>query len=732
MQRVLNVANRLPVTIGSSIKKSSGGLVAALEGVSNSEFELQSIGWPGPVDPETDLPELRKTLEDDYGCIPVFLSDELVQGYYHGLSNSSLWPLLHYNRAYMNYSDSDWAAYRTVNELFAEAVLEEVREDDIVWVHDYHLFLLPELLRAAKPNLKIGFFLHTPFPSSEVIRCHPQREALIRGVLGADLIGFHTYGYLRHFRSSALQLLGLESDMTEIQVGNHTASLGIFPIGINSESFETQMESPQHSKLLSEFQQNWLGKRIVLSVERLDYSKGLLRRLEAIEAFLAGTADRDNIVFLFVSVPTRGEVKEYQMLRESIEREVGRINGLYASVQNSPIHFIHQSIPFTELCALYAIADVGLVTPLVDGMNLVAKEYLACQDDADPGVLVLSEFAGAAQELVNAIIVNPYNKIEVANAIDQALTMSREERCERMGYMKNRVLQYNSDYWARSFIDELNQSEQLLTNPRDLLSDEKIITKTLTEGGSTAFFLDYDGTLRDFEDQPGDAFPNEELHALLQQLEQSPVDVYIISGRSGETLKDWLGQYNFTLIAEHGNRFLAPGSDAWHSLNPDRDFSWKEAVREVFSLYEGSTPGSSIEDKESSVVWHYRLSDPIYGNWKANQLLSDMYSMLGNLPVEIHHGKRIVEASSMHVNKGRAVEYFLDRNDYDAVLCAGDDQTDEAMFRLSRKNIVSIKVGEGDSQAANRVPDVQQFHDLILRLVQLIKKKQSSAQECEQ
>ncbi len=304
MQKVLNVANRLPVTIGATIKKSSGGLVAALEGVSNSHFELRNIGWPGAVKAGTDLGDLRQTLEEDYGCTPVFLSDEIVQGYYDGLSNSSLWPLLHYNRAYMNYSDADWAAYCLANDLFAEAVLERVSDDDIVWVHDYHLFLLPGLLRAAKPDLKIGFFPHTPFPSSEVIRCHPQREALIRGVLGADLIGFHTFGYLRHFRSTALQLLGLESDMTEIQLGNHTTSLGIYPIGINSDSFQNQLQTDEHVRTLNEFKLNWQGKRIVLSVERLDYSKGILRRLEAIEAFLAGTSNRDDIVFLFVSVPT--------------------------------------------------------------------------------------------------------------------------------------------------------------------------------------------------------------------------------------------------------------------------------------------------------------------------------------------------------------------------------------------------------------------------------------------
>ncbi len=728
MQRVLNVANRLPVTVGSSIKKSSGGLVAALEGVSNNNFRLQSIGWPGPV-AEQDIERLRVELERDYHCIPVFLDDELVNGYYHGLSNSSLWPLLHYNRAYMNYRDQDWEAYRRANQLFADTILELADEDDLIWVHDYHLFLLPALLRAERPKLKIGFFLHTPFPSSEVIRCHPKRAEIIRGVLGADLIGFHTFGYLRHFRSSALQLLGLESDMTEIQVGNHRASLGIFPIGINSGSFSKQLASSAHEQKLDEFQRNWHGKRIVLSVERLDYSKGLLRRLEAIETYLERSPHRDEVVFVFVSVPTRGEVKEYQLLRERIEREVGRINGLYASVQNSPIHFIHQSIPFTDLCALYSIADVGLVTPLVDGMNLVAKEFLACQDDSAPGVLVLSEFAGAAQELVNAIIVNPYNKVEVANAIDQALSMGIEERLGRLHYMKERVMKYDADFWARSFIDELLQSEQLRKQPRDLLDDESAFTRSLSNGGKVAFFLDYDGTLREFEGKPDAASPTDELHAVLQALATIPADIYIISGRAGETLQQWLGDYPFTLIAEHGNRYLSAGATQWRRLNSETDFSWKEPVIEIFKLYEGSTPGSSIEEKYSSVVWHYRLADPVYGSWKANQLLSDMYSMLGNLPVEIHHGKRIVEASSMNVNKGRAVEHFVHACNYDAVLCAGDDQTDESMFRLPDKRLLSIKVGEGETEADYRVPGVEHFHQLLLRLVNRIQAIRNDGKE---
>ncbi len=722
MKKVINVANRLPVTLGSPIRKSSGGLVAALEGITNEEFTLQSVGWPGTVVEDRDKAAVSKQLRDDFNCIPVYLNNDEIDGYYHGLSNSSLWPLLHYNRVYMHYSESDWQAYVAVNQKFADTVLDNVQDDDIVWIHDYHLMLLPQILRAARPALKVGFFLHTPFPSSEIIRCHPRRTELICGILGADLIGFHTSSYLRHFRSSALQLLGIESEMTTIAYRNHVASLGVFPIGINSGSFKRELAQKDYLQTLTEYRVNWKDKRIVLSVERLDYSKGLLRRLEAIETFLASSEHAGDVVFIFIGVPTRGEVKEYQELREKIEREIGRLNGLYASVQHSPIHFIHQSIPFTALCALYSIADVALVTPLVDGMNLVAKEYIACQnhdpDDYNPGVLILSEFAGAAQELVNAIIVNPYDKLEVANAIDQALIMPLEERQQRMNYMTSRVMQYDANHWASNFVGQLLEHHEQLPQPKSMDDNENRIIDALCKADRPALFLDYDGTLREFEDKPEQATPSENLKQLLKKLADLPIDTYIISGRPASFLEKWLGEYPFSLIGEHGNCYRLPHSSQWQSINQNTDHSWKKPVLEIFKLYEGSTPGSAIEEKQSSIVWHYRQSEPVYAQWKANQLLHEMYDMLGNSPVEIHHGKRIIEVSSIHINKGRAMEFFINKNTYDCILCAGDDQTDEAMFRVEQPALMSIKVGDGDSQAQHRVADVPHFLSLLERITQ--------------
>ncbi|MDQ3315480.1 MAG: trehalose-6-phosphate synthase, partial [Verrucomicrobiota bacterium] len=396
---LINVSNRLPVTVGEQITKSSGGLVAALEGLSADEYDLKWIGWPGAAIADgARQREVEKILTEEHGCIPVFLSDEEVAGHYEGFSNSSVWPVLHYMANYMRYDPAWWEHYRTVNQRFADKVLELAELGDLVWVHDYQLMLVPAMLHERMPDLKIGFFLHTPFPSFETFRCHPKRRDLVAGMLGANLIGFHTFGYMRHFRSTVLRLLGLESEITRIRSNGHTTVMGVFPIGINAKKFEKTLDSPEFTQRRLELGTSYAGKRVVLSVERMDYTKGILHRLDAIERFLENLEDRDSIKFVFVSVPSREEVEEYKDLRAETESRIGRINGQYSTLSSSPIRFIHASVNFTDLCALYATADVGMVTPLIDGMNLVAKEYIACQRDHH-GVLMLSEFAGAAEEL---------------------------------------------------------------------------------------------------------------------------------------------------------------------------------------------------------------------------------------------------------------------------------------------------------------------------------------------
>lgn len=718
MPRVVNVSNRLPVNIGQTYTKSSGGLVSALDGV-RSEYDLIWIGWAGrEISGADEQAEVRRRLREEFGCVPVFLSRQEADDHYLGFSNASLWPLLHYMQTYAEYEGDWFTAYQTVNERFAEAVLAEARDGDLVWVHDYHLMLLPSLLKRSNPRLKVGFFLHTPFPSYEVFRCHAQREALIDGVLGADLIGFHTFGYLRHFRSAVLRLLGLESEVNYISHEGSQSRIGVYPIGINWPGFREMLESEQYRDQRSAFEKQFAGKRLVLSVERMDYTKGIPRKLQAIERFLASHPNkRENTVFVIVAVPSRQGVERYQQLIDEVELAVGRINGQYSTVSNQPIHFLHHGVQFHELCGLYSRADVALVTPLMDGMNLVAKEFVACQGD-DPGVLVLSEFAGAAQELFNALMVNPYDMEQMAEAIDKALAMSEDECRQMIEPMKQRVTTQDAVWWAKRFIADLaevDSSVRSTTSAQTLEND--LADRFAPSDERKALFLDYDGTLVDIVRDPAAAVPSEALHELLSTLAaRDDLDLFVVSGRDHQFLGDCLGRHPITLIAEHGFRIREPGQ-SWQLFNKQIDLSWKQQVREIFQLYAATTPGSMVEEKTSAIVWHYRKADPEFGRWKAGELIGELMESISNLPVELHHGKKIVEVSSQQVNKGEALRYFAKRTDYAAILAAGDDQTDENMFLLrgdpELSRIISVKIGAGDTAAVYRLVSPARLHDFL-------------------
>jgi trehalose 6-phosphate synthase/phosphatase len=714
---IINISNRLPVTVGADeITKSSGGLVAALEGLSPDEYDLKWIGWPGgSIDDPARQAEVEQLLVEEHGCLPVFLSHEEVAGHYEGFSNSSIWPLLHYMPNFMRYDPAWWDHYHTVNQRFANKVLELAQPGDLVWVHDYQLMLVPAMLHQAMPELKVGFFLHTPFPSFETFRCHPKRRELVAGILGAHLIGFHTFGYMRHFRSTVLRLLGLESEITRIRSDDgHTSAMGVFPIGINAQKFEQTLDTPEFAQRRDEFVEANAGKRVVLSVERMDYTKGILHRLDAIEHFLAELEDRDSIKFIFVSVPSREEVEEYQELRAETESRVGRINGQYATLNSSPIRFIHSSVDFTDLCALYATADVGMVTPLIDGMNLVAKEYIACQRD-HAGVLILSEFAGAAEELSNAVLVNPYDARAVAQTLTEALALPAEERRTRNERMRERVTKFDAQHWARTFIQQLGATDiTAAPAPEKPEHAAEQLRTALATQQRVALFLDYDGTLREIEREPRDAKPNAEIRSLIDRIgHYRKVDLTIISGRSRQDLEAWFEKPAFAIIAEHGATVRRPGSATWEDQDRDVSYAWKDEIRELVRLYEQSTPGSWLEEKRTSLVWHYRKTDPEFGTWKANQLAHELSTMMANEPVKIRHGRKIVEVTAAEVSKGAAVRRLMHEHNYDLVLCAGDDQTDESMFEIEAPHVITIKIGREPSRARYRLRDPAAFRGFL-------------------
>ncbi len=718
---LINVSNRLPVTVEEDrLTKSSGGLVAALEGLPEGQYKTKWIGWPGAAFPEESRrQEIARKLAEEHGCFPVFLSEEEATAFYEGFSNSSIWPLLHYLPNYLRYEPAWWEHYQNVNRTFAEKVLETVHEGDLVWVHDYQLMLLPAMLRAAASNLRIGFFLHTPFPAYEIFRCHPRRRELVAGMLGANRIGFHAFGYLRHFCSTVQRLLGIETELTHIPSEGHITALGVYPIGINAPKFEQTLDSEEFHQRREEFRLAHEGKRLVVSVERMDYTKGILHRLEAIDNFLAGSDKIDAIRFIFVSVPSREGIEEYQHLVEEVESRVGQLNGKYATLLNSPIHFIHGSIPFVDLCALYALADIALVTPLIDGMNLVAKEFIACQRE-NAGLLILSEFAGAAEELFNALLVNPYDSAAVARTLTDALALPVAEKRNRILPMRERVMRYDARHWARSFIDDLMSGpiSDARTVEADIRDAREQIGQAVSAGKRIALFLDYDGTLREIELDPRAATPNAGIETLLHRLGQQPnVDVTVISGRSQEDMEAFLGGHTFRLIAEHGASLRGPGKKEWKRLDRNINYAWKEELLAILRLYEQATPGSTIEEKHSSIVWHYRKADQEFGAWKANQLTEELSALTANYPIKVRYGKKIVEVTAAENNKGAAVARVLEQNDnYDVALCAGDDLTDESMFELNRPRLLTIKVGIGPTRARFRVSDPATFRQFLVSL----------------
>ncbi len=714
MSKIINVANRLPVTIrGGKTTPSSGGLVAAMEALGGS-YDIEWVGWPGTsFKSESKEQLLEEQLAKEFGYHPVFLSRGEVNDYYDGFSNSSLWPLLHYMMNHFRYEQQWWDCYKLINERFASKVLQVAKKGDIVWVHDYHLMLLPQILRKAAPWLKIGFFLHTPFPSYEIFRCHPHRNELLAGLAGADLAGFHTFGYMRHYRSSVMRLLGLETEMNCIKSETGNCCIGTYPIGINSQAFRKELSSKKFAKKKEGFLKHFNGKKIILSVERLDYTKGIPSKIMAIDKFLERSPDRSDVCFVFVAVPSRDDVEEYKTLRDTVESQIGRINGKYSTLDNIPVHFIHNSVDFTELCALYSIADVAMVTPLMDGMNLVAKEYAMCKGDGS-GSLILSEFAGAAQELYQAVMVNPYDIDGMSQAINEALTMDAAEKKRRMQGMYDRVSEYDAAFWAKSFLDDLVKIPPSSASPVSVGNVFKNVKDRFAKAKSIMLFLDYDGTLSEFYNSPEKAFPTKGILDILAKIKNNPkIEGFVISGRKADNLSQWFGDTGLGLIAEHGFEIMYPNSDKWEKLADVYDHSWKMQVLNVLEQYSGTVPGSFVEEKASAIVWHYRRADPEFGKWKAKHLVNSLNEMKANLPVEVHEGAKIVEVSSMQISKGNAVRKLVEGSDCDLVVCIGDDYTDETMFRIKEPRFLSIKVGKGETAADATAGSVGELRKLL-------------------
>jgi trehalose 6-phosphate synthase/phosphatase len=730
-KRVIVVSNRLPVSLKRAganwhTKGTAGGLATAMDPILRASDGMW-IGWSGDASSITDEPRraVLKEWADKYRFFAVDLDKETAQGFYEGIANEALWPLFHHFPSLVRFDPEHWHAYVKANEIFRDEILQHLCDDDVVWIHDYHFLLLPQMLREIRPDVSIGFFLHVPFPSSSVFRIIPKREELLQGMLGADYLAFHTYRYLQHFRTSILRILGLTSQMDHIQLGKRIVRLDALPIGIAPHQFSELLTKGADTKnQLAQLRQRFGYCKILLGVDRLDYTKGIPERLRAYRKFLHDRPEwRGKVVLIQVAVPSRERVPRYNRLRREVDELVGEINGDWSTPNWSPITYLRRNLPQAELAALYASADVALVTPLRDGLNLVAKEYVACKSSGD-GVLVLSEFAGAAAEMGEALLVNPYDEESLSLTIARALSLNETEKRERMMALYKRVHKNNVFAWGDRFIKNL--SSAVLTRTEQPHNEPLPLEKTKLVGAfndahSRLIMLDYDGTLAPFATLPQSAVPSHDLIRLLERVVQDENStVALISGRSRADLEGWfVGISNLWIAAEHGATLWSPISRTWEQSHHDVSDHWKSCVFPILEHFVDRTPGSFIEEKEFSLVWHYRMADPEFGDWLANDLVANLDHMLAESPVKAVKGQKTVEVKSLWANKGQVYSRLLLTGVVpDFVMAAGDDVTDEDLFARLPESAWTIHVGRNQSRAKYYVSNPDEMIALLAELVE--------------
>jgi len=720
------VANRLPVSVskrGSEfhVQPSPGGLAGGLASLPDS-IERLWLGWPG-IDSEHLKPQDRQYIRGELAkqdCMPVFLSQRQIDQYYLGFCNETLWPLFHYFSMRTVFEPRFWKAYRQVNQVFCDTLLKVARPEDSVWVHDFQLMLLPRMLREKMAGLAVGFFLHIPWPSFELFRLLPWREEILDGLLGADLVGFHSYDYVRHFFSSITRIAGLEQTLGEVKVQSRIVKVDAFPMGIDYAKYADAARHEQVRAEADEIRRTVGDRRIVLSIDRLDYTKGIVERLEAFDQFLCTYPEfKGGVVLIVVAVPSRTGVPDYQQLRERLEQLVGRINGEYGTIGYMPIWYLYRNMPFEKLTALYSAADVAMVTPLRDGMNLIAKEFVATRADGR-GVLVLSETTGAASELGEALIVNPHDKAAIVEAIKTALEMPPTEQQERNRMMQERLRRYDISRWGADFLSALvtvraRQQEMAVHK----LSADIRGTLCAEYGKSTRrlLLLDYDGTLVSFRRRPVEAKPDDEIIGLLEHLTADGGNtVAIITGRDRKTIDQWLGGLNVILVAEHGG-WIREKDGVWRSPQPPNE-DWKRTIRPILELFSDRTPGAFVEEKDFSLVWHYRRAEPALAHVRMQELRDTLVNLTETMDVGVFEGSKILEIRRLGISKGRAVAHLIAQNGWDFLLAAGDDYTDEEMFAVLPADAYSIRVGIGASRARFNVDTVHDMRSVLTRLLE--------------
>ncbi len=729
--RRIIVANRLPYRVEGSgsaavLRPSDGGLATGLRSIHEQGNSLW-IGWPGAYSASREARAAIDAQLADARMIPVQLNAKEVKAYYEDLSNGALWPVFHSDLGQIPLEMKGWKEYEHANRKFAQAIIAQAEPGDTIWVHDYQLMLVPQMVREAMPNVRIGFFLHIPFPGPDVFRILPFREQILKSLLACDLVGFHVPAYLQNFVANVRNVLGEECFVDEIRTNNHTTRLGVFPLGIDAGHWQRLAAEPAVQSRIETLKQEARGFKLLMGIDRLDYTKGIPRRLLAIDRLLERYPEwRGKLRMIQVSVPSRESVESYGTFRRQVDELVGRINGRWSTEQWAPIHHIFRSIDEHEVAAFYRAADVMVVTPMRDGMNLVAKEFAGARIDGD-GVLVISEFAGAASELGTALHVNPFDIDQTADRIHEALAMGEEERRSRMSGMRERVNAYTSTSWAFDFMRTLDEAPG--TGAMKVASEHALCEITaLVCGGRKRrplhIVLDYDGTLVPLAESPELAAPGDDVKELLCALSRRrDTLVDVVSGRPRRDLEAWFSDLPIGLHAEHGIWSRPRGELDWQS-NAFTDLRWKEAVHRILGYFLATTTGSFVEDKSTSVAWHYRRNQDDFfggtdfGEYKARELRRTLSDVLASVPAYVLPGHKVVEITAAGLSKG-IVARSIATDPAPIIVAIGDDRTDEDIFGALPADAITIRVGGGATRARYRLDGPADVRALLARFVEI-------------
>ncbi|KAI9330622.1 glycosyltransferase family 20-domain-containing protein [Obelidium mucronatum] len=689
MPKLIAITHHLPLeaalaadgSVSFAARRGHSALYSGLAAVADKE----TVVYVGCDDAAAQHEKVAAALREEKNCFAVIVDERTATGHYQNYCKGVLWPLFHYvlwDSAVDGITETKhWADYVAVNQAFADVIVGLYNPGDTIWIHDYHLLLLPAMLRSVLPQqATIGLFLHTPFPSSEIFRCLPKRQEILHAMLGANLIGFQTYSYARHFISSCTRVLGLESSPKGVDYKGFQVAIEIFPIGIDVDRVLNKTRSAIVKEKMAAIRELYAGKLIIVGRDKVDHIKGVEHKLFAFEKFLILYPEwRNRVVLIQVTTPPQREAPK---LETKVSDLVTRINGTFGSLEFVPVHHYHHHLESDDYFALLSVAHVGLITSVRDGMNTTSHEFVVCQSDTNQGALILSEFAGTAGSLGGAMLVNPWDYSGVAHVLNDALTQTKEEKLNRHQQLYSYVILRTAKFWAKSFLKELCNWAKVpdQMNPTPYLDFNLIHTKFLSSK-KRMFLFDYDGTLTPIVKVPSAAHPPPEM---------------LKAGRDQIALDKWLGHIpGLGLSAEHGCFIKYPGDTKWQNLTEQMDLSWKNEVTEVFSYY----------TERTQELHHMALSPrrPRLWNLSSQRMSKTIFenAILSKLPVEVMVGKKNLEVRPLSINKGEIVKGLLtSQPGTDFVLCAGDDKTDEDMFKalkrgdfLADEDIFTLTIG---------------------------------------